>query len=80
AYSQFEKWRREDKRLRLWERNQRDKIIRRRNDQYRQFARDIVEDASSITINVLDLSALSRVDKPSGGENPLPAAARHYRT
>lgn len=79
AYSQLKEWRRADKRLLLWERNQRDKVIRRRNDQYRQFARDIVDNASSVTMNALDLSALSRLDRPSGGENPLPEAARYYR-
>lgn len=78
-YSRLEAWRREDKKLHLWEINHRNKLGRRRNDLYRQFARDIVEAASSITMNALDLPDLSRVDRLNGRQNPLPAAARRYR-
>lgn len=72
-------WRSESKRLSLWEGNQRDKLLRRRTDLYRRFARDIVIRASSIAMNALDLADLSRADRYNGRESPLTMISRRYR-
>lgn len=79
-YHRLEKWRLGDKRLWLWELNQREKLIARRNDLYRRLASDIVKNADTIILNRLEIAKMSRLLSPRGQENPLPAAARRYRT
>lgn len=79
-YRRLEEWRREDKRLLLWERNQREKLILRRTDLYRRLAREIVANASTVVLNRMDVATIGRLELPNGRENPLAKAARRYRT
>jgi hypothetical protein len=79
-FLRLENWRVEDKKLLLWEANQREKSIGRRRDLYRKVAREIVKDASKLILNDLDIAKMSRLNLALGQSNPLPAAARRYRT
>jgi hypothetical protein len=79
-FLRLESWRVEDKKLLLWEANQREKLICRRRDLYRKAAREIVKDASKLILNDLNIGKMRRLNLALGQSNPLPAAARRYRT
>ncbi|NBJ13598.1 zinc ribbon domain-containing protein [Microvirga arsenatis] len=80
GYRHLEKWRLADKRLWLWEVNQREKLIARRTDLYRRLSYNIVVNTDVVVINHLEIEKMSRLLLPEGKENPLFKAARHYRT
>ena len=76
----LERWRLDDKRLWLWEANQREKLLARRTDLYRRLSCEIVENADTVIINQLEIAKMSRLLSPEGKENPLSKAARRNRT
>jgi hypothetical protein len=80
SYQRLEKWRLDDKRLWLWQVNQREKLLARRMDLYRRLAHEIVEGTDKVILNRLELAKMSRLFSADGAENPLSKAARRYRT
>jgi hypothetical protein len=80
AFDALRRWQSKDKKLLLWGENLRDKLIKRREDFYSKIVRDTVASARAIILNEFDIAEASRVTKRSGDENPLPIAARRYRT
>jgi hypothetical protein len=72
-YSAVEEWRLRDRRTLLWEYNQRDKLLNRRNDMFRCAVRDLFANAGTILINHIDLQKIAL------NSNSLPKGSQRYR-
>lgn len=77
AYKACEAWRKQDKHLYLWQEHQRQKLIRRRLDIYRNFVARLREQYKTAVvedINWREMLSLTPVDQ----EDDTPATARYY--
>lgn len=74
-----EAWRQQDKHLYEYESHLRDKLLKRRREQYRVFAARLARTYTHVMLEDFDLRNVARVkgDYAQGGD--LPAGARHYR-
>jgi hypothetical protein len=72
-YSAVEEWRLRDKRILLWEYNQREKLLNRRNDMFRCAVRNLFANAGTILVSHIDLKKISQ--KPYA----LPIGSQRYR-
>lgn len=78
AYERLEAWRKQDKHLWDWEANLRDKVLRRRREIYRGWAKRICERYQRISVEKLDLREFDRL-KPVEMDDGSDAGARKYR-
>jgi hypothetical protein len=72
-YSAVEEWRLNDRKTLLWEYNQREKLLNRRNDMFRCAVRDLFASAGTILVNDIDLQKIAQ--KPYA----LPVGSQRYR-
>lgn len=79
-FARLEEWRSQDKKLLLWEANQREKLICRRQDFYRKATRAIVTYANKLVLNEFDIRKTGRQTLTMSESNLLPIAAGRYRT
>lgn len=77
-YDVLEAWRQKDKHLYEWQENLRDKLLRRRREEYRIFAAEIARTYGRVQLEDFDLSRVAKV-KDDGQGKELPKEARHYR-
>lgn len=78
AYERLEAWRKQDKHLWDWESNLRDKVLRRRREIYRVWAKSVCERYEKLVVEKLDLRAFDR-RKPVEADDGADAAAREHR-
>ncbi|WP_336492041.1 hypothetical protein [Methylobacterium nigriterrae] len=80
ASEQLSSWRRDDRKLYLWEANHRKKLIGRRTNYYQIISRDIAQYASQILLNRLPIGELVKKNSREISQNYYPRAAGWYRT
>jgi len=79
AFEALEAWRKQDKHLWDWEANLRDKVLRRRRDLYRCWAKRVAETYQHVLIEDFDLRKVAQ-RKPAEEDIGGDEAARVYRT
>lgn len=75
----IEAWRIEDDRMRRQQVHLKAKLIRQREDIYRNFAKACAENYALMAVDDVDLSRLAVTEQPSGEETPLHQQARYQR-
>lgn len=75
-YERLEAWRKQDKHLWLWEAHARTKALRRRKDQYRVLAAELVKSHDQLVVEKI---ALNRLAQKSEEESPGKQKARSQR-
>lgn len=78
-YQEAKKRRKSAKRIELEHHHLRDKTLRRRQDLYRNLAKEIAEKYSLIALDKMDLRELARTEKQDGQPNELVAEAKKLR-
>jgi hypothetical protein len=73
-YSAVEEWRVNDRKVLLWEYNQREKLLNRRNDLFRCAVRDLFASAGTILVNHIDLGKIAQ-----NKTYVLPLGSQRYR-
>lgn len=71
-------WRKQDRHLYEWEEGHRSRILKRRREDYRLWAKDLCQRYETIVVEKLDLSKLKKRANPED-EAEMPAEARRYR-
>jgi hypothetical protein len=77
AYAAAEAWRRQDRHLWEWERNEAEQIARRRRDLYRMVAAWLADIAGVVRVEEFNLASVSHRPKPGEEDTEQARAARH---
>jgi hypothetical protein len=79
AFERIEEWRKRDKHLWTWEVNLRDKVLRRRREQYRVLGAELARRYGTLVIEDMDLRDLQRHAAVESQETEIPAARSAQR-
>jgi hypothetical protein len=79
AYERLEAWRKQDKHLWDWEANLRDKVLRRRREIYRVWAKSICQRYGRIALEKMDLRDFDRRKQVESDDGSDAAARKHRR-
>ena len=78
-FVKIEAWRRESKRLKIWEVNQRRRVIGRRNQLYQEFSRDICSRSEAVVLGRLNIRSMIEKDSANLQGEFFPRKSHKYR-